>query len=62
MMAYVLRACLMWSVQTVEKEAKKEVEDALAKAKVCNNCLDVVGLLLDVPHPFQIDSGYFGNE
>jgi len=37
-------------VQTVEKEAKKEVEDALAKAKVCNIGWDVMGLLVLVPH------------
>ena len=28
-------------MQTIEKEAKKEVEDALAKAKVCTITLDV---------------------
>lgn len=32
----------------MEKEAKKEVEDALAKAKVCNIGWDVVGLLVVV--------------
>lgn len=32
----------MWLVQTIEKEAKKEVEDALAKAKVCTVTRDVV--------------------
>lgn len=35
---------LVWyGLQTIEKEAKKEVEDALAKAKVWNLHLDVVG-------------------
>lgn len=35
----------MWHAQTMEKEAKKEVEDALSKAKVWNFVKVVVNLL-----------------
>jgi hypothetical protein len=40
----------MGLVQTIEKEAKKEIEDALAKAKVCSIALGIVCLGVSVLH------------